>query len=303
MAATRFTPRIVKTLLAGETLLLVALIILAKSGLFARHSRLEELIGLGFGAVARGIAVTLFLGIADEYRKVRLSRLAWQALAINAGLLFIKGVVSSSVIDAFIENYHNTPWRGFLNHALGVPASVFLLLGLMGLLQSYRSAGLGAKLRGSDYVIMAVSLALFGWVLIVHKNLEEGQSPWLINRILQPLDLSLIGVASIVSVLLHRHAASISGGKLAEALRWLVIYGLMPGVLVLLVQFAVPAIQRTVSFDASPLGTLWRLLPWMMTLAAAVRAEVTSDAVAQVTRLRHFNQRTKVVGSELSAEG
>src|SRR5258706_5685910 len=140
MVAKHFTPRIIKVVLAGEAVLLVGLIILARTGLTARHAGLEELTGLGFGAVARGVALILFLGIANEYRRVRLSRMAWQALAINAGLLFFKGVASSRVMDTLIDNYHNTPLRGFLNHALGVPASIFLLLGLIGLLQSYRSA-------------------------------------------------------------------------------------------------------------------------------------------------------------------
>ena len=287
-------------MLAIEAVLLVLLILLTKSGLMTRHPGIEDLIGLGFGALARGIAVVLFLRIADEYREVRLSRLAWQALAVNAGLLFFKGVASSRAIDAFVENYHSTPWRGFLNHVLGVPASIFLLLGLLGLSQAYRRTGLGSKLRGSDYVVLAISIALFGWVLIAHKNLEEGQSPWLINRILQPVDLFLIGVASIVSILLHRHAAGTSGGKLAQALRWLVIYGLMPGVLVLLIQVAVPAIQRTVvSFDAAPLGIAWRLLPWMMTIAAAIRAEMTAEAVAQIAKLK-ADRSAKVVHSEWS---
>ena len=80
----RFTPRTVKIMLASEILLLAGLIILAKVGLIYRHEYVERIVGLGYGAVARGIALKLFLDIADEYRNVRLSRLAWQALATRA---------------------------------------------------------------------------------------------------------------------------------------------------------------------------------------------------------------------------
>ena len=290
-------------MLASEILLLAALIILAKVGLIYRHEYVERIVGLVFGALARGIALKLFLDIADEYRHVRLSRLAWQALAVNAGLIFLKGLASNALIDNWIMNYDHSPLRGFLNHALGVPASVFLVLGLAGLLQSYRRTRLATKLGGGDYGVIAISLALFGWLLVFHKSLEEGQSPWLINRILQPIDLSLIAVASIVSIVLYRYAASLSGGKLAEALRWLVIYGLLPGVMVLLVQVAVPAIQQTLPFDSTPLDRLWALLPWAMTIAAAVRAEMTVAAVAHVAKLQQFRGRTRLAASGLRAEG
>src|SRR5215510_13724533 len=142
MIATRLTPKLVALLLASQTLLVAGLIIFAKLGLIARQEYSELLIGLGFGAMARGMAVILFLRIADEYRSVRLTRLAWQALAIHAALAYSRGVISSSLVNLLVENYYSSPLRGFLNHLLGSISSVFLLLGVIGILKGYRRAGL-----------------------------------------------------------------------------------------------------------------------------------------------------------------
>jgi hypothetical protein len=286
MAATRFTPRLVLLLLVCQTLMVAGLIIFAKAGLIARNEYSELLIGLGFGAVARGVALVLFLRIANEYRSVRLMRLAWQALAIHAALIYIRGVVTSSLVDLLIENYYNSPLRGFLNHSLGSISSIFLLLGVIGILKGYRCAGLGPDLRARDYVAISITLILFGGVLSFRANLDEGHSPWMINRILQPLDLCLIAAASIMSIVLYRYAASMSGGKMAEALRWLVFYGIGAGVLVLLLQVILPATAGAILSDLSPVGRLWTLLPWMLTLTAAVRAQMTADFVAHVARLK-----------------
>jgi hypothetical protein len=286
MIATRLTPRLVVLLLVSQLLLVAGLIIFAKVGLIARQEYSELLIGLGFGAVARGMAFVLFLRIADEYRSVRLTRLAWQALAIHAALIYLRGVITSSLMDLLIENYYSSPLRGFLNHSLGAVSSVFLLLGVIGILMGYRRAGLGPELGARDYLILSRTLILFGAVLSFRANLDEGNSPWMINRILQPLDLLLIAAASIVSIILYRYAASMSGGKMAEALRWLVVYGLAPGVLVLLLQVILPATSGTILEDFSPIGRLWTLLPWMLTLTAAVRAQITADVVAHVARLK-----------------
>jgi len=286
MIATRHTPKLVALLLASETVLVAGLIIFAKLGLIARQEYSELLIGLGFGAVARGMAFVLFLRIADEYRSVRLTRLAWQALAIHAALMYLRGLVTSSLVDLLIENYYSSPLRGFLNHSLGSISSIFLLLGVIGILTGYRRAGLGPDLRARDYAAISITLILFGGLLSFRANLDEGHSPWAINRILQPLDLCLIAAASIVSIVLYRYAASMSGGKMAAALRWLVIYGIGPGVLVLLLQVILPATAGMILSDFSPVGRLWTLLPWMLTLTASVRAQITVDVLAHVARLK-----------------
>jgi hypothetical protein len=286
MVVTRLNSRLVKMMLAGEIFLRGWLIICVRAGLISRHGQFEMLVGLFFGLAAHVIAIRLYLGIADEYRNVRLSRLVWLAFAANSGLLLLRTLSSNAIVYALIEDYKRYPLRGFFNHIFSVPASIVLLLGLLGMLQSYRHAGLGTKLRGRDYALIAASVALFGWLLVFHKNLEEGQSPWAVNRVLQPVDLFLIAAGSIASIVLHRYTAVMQGGKMAVVLRWLVFYVLSAGVLVLLNQIVVPLIQRTVLFDATPLLALWSFLPWLTALAAATRAEMTAEAVAQVATLK-----------------
>lgn len=300
MAATRITPKTIIMIVAGEVLLLATLIILAKAGFITRSRYLVDVVALSFGALARAISVKLFLDIANEYRNVRLSRLAWQALAVNAALLFIRGVASSSLPGLFMESYRGSPLRGLLNYGLEVPATLFLLLGLLGMLHAYRRTGLGPKLGRGHYAVVLASVVLFGWVLISHKNLEEGQSPWLINRLLQPLDMALIAVASVVSIELHAYAVRLNGGKLAEAMRWLVIYGLLPGVVVLLVQLVVPALRSRFALDSAPFLSLWALIPWAMTMAAVVRVQMTVETVAQVAE---FHSAKAIAVPELTAKG
>ena len=294
-------------IVAGEVLLLVGLIILAKVGLIS-ISRREQLVwplALVFGLIARGIAVKLYVSVADEYRNARLSRLVWLAFAFNAAVLFVRALVCNDIIAGLTDNYYHTPLRGLLNHLFSVPASILLLSGLVGMLQSYRHAGLGTKLTRRDYILIGIALALFGWLLIFHENLEEGHSPWIINRMLQPVDLALLAAASVVSIVLHRYTAVMQGGKMAIVLRWLVLYGALTGFLVLMIQVVLPIIQRTVPFDATPLTYLWALVPWLTTLAAATRAEMTAEVMTRVAKLKQAGRHEPVVSGlgadELSA--
>jgi hypothetical protein len=288
-----FTPRRIVALLAAATLLMAGLSASAYFGLVPKHSYLGDLVSLLVGALPRAIAFKLFLDIADEHRDVRLVRLAWQALALHAALRFVRGVVGSRSFNVLVQDSFPTPLEGFLKHGLGLSATLFLLLGLLGMLLSYRRAGLEPQ-RGRCYsAAIVISLALFGYVLLCHKSLEQGQSAWMINRLLQPLDLILGAAASVVSIILYRYVLSLDGGKLAQAVRWLVVYGLLSGGLVLLIQIVAPALRRAWGFDAM-LGGLWALLPWVMTLAASVRAQMSVDAMEQIARLR------KSAGSERS---
>lgn len=301
----RLTPRFVTMIVAVEVISLACLIILAQGGLISisRREQLVWLLGLIFGLVARVMAFRLYVSVADEYRNARLSRLVWLAFALNAAVLFVRGLVCNDIVAGLTDNYYHSPLRGLLNHLFSVPASSLLLLGLVGMLQSYRHAGLGTKLSRRDYVWIGISLALFGWLLVFHENLEEGHSPWIINRILQPVNLALLAAASVVSIVLHRYTAVMQGGKMAVVLRFLVLYGALTGFLVLLIQLVVPIIQQTVPFDEKPLTYLWALVPWLSTLAAATRAEMTAEVMTRVAKLKQTAGQREVVVPALRVEG
>lgn len=300
----RLTPRFVTMIVAVEVLLLAGLIIVAQVGLISisRREQLVWLLGLIFGLIARAIAFRLYVSVADEYRNARLSRLVWLAFALNAAVLFVRGLACNDIVAGLTDNYYHSPLRGLLNHLFSVPANILLLSGLVGMLQSYRHAGLGTKLSRRDYVLIGISLALFGWLLIFHENLEEGHSAWLFNRILQPVDLAFLAAASVVSIVLHRYTAVMQGGKMAVVLSFLVLYGALTGFLVLLIQVVVPIIQRTVPFDEKPLTYLWALIPWLATLAAATRAEMTTEVMARVAKLKQTAGHREVVVSALRVE-
>ena len=277
MIADSFTPRRVLVLLVITTLLLSGLAVAMSVGLVPDSRGLGDAVSLAFGAIPRVIACILFLVIADEHRDVRLVRLAWQALAAHSALRYLRGVLSSSAMDLMIRGLYTSPWHLLLKEGLGVAASLVLLLGLLGVLYSYRRAGLERKPGSRYWVAIVISLALFGWMLLSHQRLEAGQSEWIAVRLLQPLDLMLNAAAAITCIMMYRYAVSLEGGSLARVVRWLVAYVLLTGVLVMLLQVVVPALQRSRGFSV-PLHSLWTLAPWFLTLAASVRAQMSCGA-------------------------
>ena len=277
MIADSFTPRRVLVLLGITTLLLSGLAVSMDLGLIPDSRNIGDAVSLTFGALPRIIACILFLVIADEHRDVRLVRLAWQALAAHSALRYLRGVFSSSIMDFVIRDLYASPWHFLLKEGLGVAASLLLLLGLLGVLYSYRRAGLERKPGSRYWVAIVISLALFGWMVLSHQSLEAGQSEWIAVRLLQPLDLMLNAAAAITCIMMYRYAVSLEGGTLARVVRWLVVYVLLSGVLVLLLQVVVPDLQRSWGLSL-PLHSLWTLAPWFLTLAASVRAQMSCGA-------------------------
>lgn len=290
----RLTPKILMSFAGIELTLLFVLILLKSTGIIENDRVISELVFISFGVAASIFAFKHYMSIASEYRNFRSSRLVWYALGVNSLLLAIRIFVSADLLQVYFPNYFLSGLRGFLNHALSVPSSIFFLLGLLGMLHSFNCAGMATKLKRIDYIWIFISLVNLSGMLILRKYLEEGASPLIINRILQPIDLSLLVISSIVCIVLQRYASGFNGGRLAESLKWLVAYGLLPIVLVLVIQVGIPMLHKSFAINLWPASRmLWALLPWMTTMAAAVRVDLTYRSIAQAAEIKSIYRETQ----------
>src|SRR5262245_31981613 len=249
----------------------------------------ESAIKTGFLCFAYALALALNLEIAAEYRQTRWLRVAWLALAGNAGVSIIRIVVESSLFNLVWPDYTHSPLWGLLQHLAIVPANAFLLFGLLAMWWAYHQVGLGFALEKRDYAAIAGILALLVGLMVIREGLSEARSPYPISRWLQLIGLALLSFSAAASLATHRMAAQMGGGKLAVALRLLTLYTLLRGVLVL-----IQAGQRMSLMDGGSnsatysifIGLCWQSVPWIAALAAAYRAEMIIHAARELKQQR-----------------
>lgn len=290
MSALRLTPRLVAFGLVGDLLLLTALYLPVALGWTPRLRLAEAAVMTASGVLAFGIACVFSLAVAAEYRQSHWARLAWWLLAANAALSLLKKLAGSLLIDFFVPEYRGNPLRGLLENALIVPANLCLLLSLMALWWALHRLGVGFKIERRDYLSMLGVALVFLALLLIREDLSQGRSPYLLSRVLQPLGLTLLGVCSAFSVVLHRYAVQMGDGTLAVVMRWLMIYVVWRGVLVLgrgLLSPNLPvALDAPAQHEYWIYDFLWEVVHWAVAMAAVYRAQLTASAAEQLKRLR-----------------
>jgi len=290
MITSRITPKVVWICLAVNLWAWLSVDLLWRTG--AVSSRLwlaEGAIRTVCLSAAYLLALRLNLEIAAEYRQAPWLRVAWLALAGNAGVSVVRMLVESSVANLFWPGYTRSPLAGFLQHLAIVPANGFLLLGLLTMWWAYREVRLGFTIEKRDYVAIAGILLLILALMVFRAGLSEARSPYAVSRWLQLIGLALLLLSGAVSVVLHRMAMQMEGGKLAVALRFLAFYTLLRGLLVL-----IQAGRRMEILDGQSgnifypllLDLCWQAVPWIVTLAAAYRAELTIHAARELAQQR-----------------
>jgi hypothetical protein len=289
MIATRITPKIVWFGLALNLCAYLAAHMPWWAGLTPRLSVTESAIKTGFLCLAYGLALSLNLEIAAEYRQTRWLRLAWVALAGNAGVSIVRMVVESSLFNLIWPGYTRDPLWGLLQHLAIVPANAFLLFGLLAMWWAYHEVGLGFAIEKRDYAAIAGILGLLVALMVFREGLSEARSPYEVSRWLQLIGLTLLSFSAAASLATHRVAMQMGGGKLAVALRFLTLYTLLRGALVLL-----QASQRMTLAEGQQAGgsysvfmnLCWQAVPWVAALAAAYHAEMTIHAARELEHQR-----------------
>lgn len=287
MFTARITPKIVSLGLATQLSAWLAINLPWTFGWTARHYIAAHLIRLALSCVALGLACAINLEIAEEYRNARWLRLAWLALAANAGISVLRMIAESPLWQLSWPEY-TLPIRGLLQHLAIVPANFALLLGMAAMCWAYHQVGLGFEIERRDWLMMGGVAALLIALMTVREGLTEAQSPIVTSRYLQLSGLILLALATAVSIVLQRMAMGMGGGRLAAALRVLTLYALLRSALVLLgalhpERFISPTgnILRGYFFE---LG--WQAVLWLPALAAAYRAELTHHAARELAQQR-----------------
>jgi hypothetical protein len=243
----------------------------------------------GFLCLAYGLALWLNLEIAAEYRQTRWLRLAWLALAGNAGVSIVRMVVESSLFNLIWPGYTRDPLWGLLQHLAIVPANAFLLFGLLAMWWAYHEVGLGFALEKRDYAAIAGILGLLLTLMVFREGLSEARSPYAVSRWLQLSGLALLSFSAAASLATHRMAMQMGGGKLAVALRFLTLYTLLRGALVLLQagqRMSLTEGQQVSDSYSVFMNLCWQAVPWIATLAAAYRVEMTVHAARELEQQR-----------------
>ncbi len=130
-------------------------------------------------------------------------------------------------------------------------------------------------------------------LLFFREGLSEARSPYLISPYLQQSGLVLLLLCAAASLVLHRMAIQMDGGKLAIALRFLTLYTLVRGVFVLLQawrRMAIPELPPMqpwfLQYIQYFLEIGWQSVPWIAALAAGYRAELTVHAAKELEHQR-----------------
>ncbi len=268
MIATRATPRL---MLLGLTLQAGVWMGLHLPVLFGREIHFNVIEGTFQSAasiLAFALALALNVEIAGEYRQTPWLRWAWLFLGANAGLSMLREVVQNQ-------------------HLVIVPANSFLVLGLLGMWWAYRQVGLGFVTKGYDYAQIAGIVCVLLALLFSRRGLTQAESPYLVGRVLQHVGLLLLATAAAASVVLHRMALQMGGGKLARALRCLTLYAALRATLVLaeaLLFLHMPEWRQTNGLLHFLDTFCWQTVPWLAALAGAYRADLTVHAQKELQR-------------------
>ena len=288
MIASRITPRVIGMGLALHAMLWSGLCLSELSGVTTAHLARGAL-RAGATILAYSIAVALNLEIAAEYRSTRWLRVAWLALAANAGISILRMIVENPLLNQVWPHYTASPLFGVLQQMAIISANCCLLVGVLAMWWAYHQIGLGFAIEWRDYLAMAGILALMLGILALRANLTLAQSPYVIVRHIQQVGLILLLVVSATSIVLHRLSLQMGGGRLAAALQCLTLYALLRGTLVfvgVLRQMVWPQSNDPLWLTRYFFDLCWQLVPWVAVLAAAYRAQLTVSAAKELEHWR-----------------
>lgn len=285
----RFTPKVITLGLALQLALWLGADTLDVFSLTPWGLHAAPIVRWTGGIIAYLIAFVLNLEVAAEYRSARWLRFAWLALAGNAAVSVGRMVIESRTLMHVWPGSVERGMPGLLQHFTIVPANVFLLVGVVAMCWAYHQVGLGFTVKRRDWLAVAGIALLLAGIFIFREGLTEARSPFAAGRVLQQVGLVLLACVAAISVILHRQAVEMGGGKLALALRLLTLYALLRGGLVLgqiLLRLFFAEWAQVSRVDYYVFVLAWQVVPWVAALAAAHRAELTVNAAQKLQERR-----------------
>ena len=223
------------------------------------------------------LAALINFRISSEYKTNQLMRLAWIFLGLNALISVGRAFIGLPFWDHFIEGFITSRFNDNIHKVIIAFANGFLLMGLSAMWLSFKKSDLGFEIGTRGYVEIACIL-LLTFVLFFRIKVDPYSS-----------GLVILSAASIASVILHKMALQMGGGKLAICLRILTLYTLMRAVFVLIeTLLGLGDIERRQQIDWIMAVDLvvWKLVPWIAAIAASYRAEMIVHSRIELEKSR-----------------
>ncbi len=222
-------------------------------------------------AVASLIGCVLCCRIAREYERHSWMRIAWLLLAAYSAVSCLRFGMEA-VAMAGPHAWHSVrEWR-----QLPLTISLALLAaGLLAMLRSFATLGLGFSASRSDYFLLLAVVAMAPTVLWFRYELADAQSTYPLIRYLQYLNPVIMVAPAAVSIPLYRVSRQMGGGALATSLHIMMLSIVLRIVLHVRIVPALAALPVVVTLHSmlSP-NTVW-----LFTLAVVYRWRLTEDAL------------------------
>jgi hypothetical protein len=283
---TRITPRAIAYTAAGFAAGWALLRFLGDFVWRPTWGRPESALFVIEGIIAYGIAMVLCSQIAAEYRHSRWLRLAWVCLSIKSGVAVVRYALDDPMLNLIRPGYYESPWSGLARELPMMVALLFLVAGMLAMAYGFLQMGLGFRLERRDWAAILALTALLVIVIYFRQNLSAARwksMPLVLQA--QIANQILWAVAAALSILLYRLSLQMGGGRLAAVMRILFVYIVLRSSLVFVSMVLLPSLFR---IDRENFVTmlLYQGTPWLFTLAAVFRFELSGNASRHVAAWR-----------------
>jgi hypothetical protein len=293
---TRITPRVIAYCAAGFAAFWVLLRIMGNLGWHPAWGPPEFSVLVIEGLIAYGIAMVLCLQIAAEYRHSHWLCIAWFCLAIKSAVAVIRYALDDPMINLIRPGYYESPWSGLARELPMAIALSFLVAGMLTMAYGFLRMGLGFRLERSDWAAIVGAVAVL--IAVIYFRHELSAARWNMPLVLQAqiANQVLWVVAAALSLLLYRLSLQMGGGRLAAGMRILFVYIVLRSSLVFVSMVLLPGLFR---IDRENFVTmfLYQATPWLFTLAAVYRFQLTSNAARQAAHMRTLDSSAGKMGT------
>lgn len=294
MFLTGITRKQIFLAMTAHLALRLSLVLLEQFHVISPMPILSEALSVAGRTLACVLALLLTLAIAKEHEDTFWLHIAWQSLSAHLVIALLRIYSQTPLLGLLLPEYSSSELPGLHDQILLVFSNLSLLGCVLPMCWVYHRVGLGLTVERRDYVWFAVMASVLLGLSFVKEHLSLAGSIYPAARYLQQFNfIPLMGFA-VISLLLHHQAQLMGGGRLALALRTLTVYAVFRCLIVL-----VTAVQRgywqnsDFTFSLAVQGFLQlsgNAIPWLVTLAAVYRAEMTVIAARKLNEQRAVHE-------------